>query len=106
MVYRKGELQSSGIDRGWPYQVALPASASHGQNYNIVHGFCRDEGLSLCPRGHGVGDIPTYHNVYCFAEEAHARRFLERFGGFRIEPTARARNKEAERLRAEWLRSP
>jgi hypothetical protein len=28
MVYRKGELQPSGIDHGQPYQVALPAAES------------------------------------------------------------------------------
>jgi hypothetical protein len=25
MVYRKGELSPAGVDRGWPYQVALKA---------------------------------------------------------------------------------
>jgi hypothetical protein len=33
MAYRKGELSPSGIDRGWPFQVALPASVSLGGGY-------------------------------------------------------------------------
>jgi len=52
MVYRKGELSSDGIDRGWPDQVALPASAYTDANYDVHREFCRD--LSLCRRGHSV----------------------------------------------------
>ena len=48
MVRRKGELTRAGIDRGWPHQVALPASEVAGRNYPVLHEFCR--GLSLCPR--------------------------------------------------------
>jgi len=48
MVYRKGELTSAGIDRGWPHQVALLASFVVGRQYMILHRFCN--GLSLCPR--------------------------------------------------------
>ena len=29
MVYRKGELSPAAVDRGWPFQVALPASPTH-----------------------------------------------------------------------------
>ena len=50
MVNRKGELNKRAVDTGWPYQVALPADACTGGQYDVVHDFCR--GLSLCPRGH------------------------------------------------------
>jgi hypothetical protein len=42
MVYRKGELSPTGIDRGWPYQVALPASVSLGGGYKVVQDFCNE----------------------------------------------------------------
>jgi hypothetical protein len=48
MIYRKGELSLAMVDRGWPYQVALPAGASNGGAYKAIHAFCK--GLSLCPR--------------------------------------------------------
>lgn len=52
MIYRKGELSPASIDRDWPHQVALPASASANGGYKMIHAFCKD--LSLCPRGHSV----------------------------------------------------
>jgi hypothetical protein len=48
MTRRKGELTGSGIDKEWPYQVALPADRVIGENFRVAHEFCR--GLSLCPR--------------------------------------------------------
>jgi hypothetical protein len=70
MTYRKGELSTAGIDRGWPHQVALPASQVTGANYNIVHGFCRK--LSLCERGHSVQRDGIGYVVFCFADPARA----------------------------------
>jgi len=52
MIYRKGELSPAMIDRSWPHQVALPASACEHGGYKAIHAFCQD--LSLCPRGHSV----------------------------------------------------
>jgi hypothetical protein len=52
MEYNKGELSPTGIDRGWPHQVALPAAVLLNGGYKVVHAFCDD--LSLCPRGHTV----------------------------------------------------
>jgi hypothetical protein len=45
---RKGELSSAGIDRGWPYQVALLARFCENCGYKEIHDFC--VGLSLCTR--------------------------------------------------------
>jgi hypothetical protein len=52
MKRRKGELCPAAIDQGWPYQVALPASALRNGGYAAVHDFCKE--LTLCPRGHSV----------------------------------------------------
>lgn len=39
MVYRKGELSPAAVDRGWPHQVALPASACENGGCKIIHDF-------------------------------------------------------------------
>lgn len=87
MIYRKGELSPAMIDRGWPHQVALPASACKDGGYKVVHEFCKD--LSVCPRGHSVFHGSEWFNVYCFAEAADAEKFMQRFGGEKFDPTQR-----------------
>jgi hypothetical protein len=47
---RKGELRTCGIDREYPYQVAMPADRCAGAQYDVIHGFCAELGLSLAPR--------------------------------------------------------
>jgi hypothetical protein len=89
MVYRKGELSKSTIDREWPHQVALAASFVAGRNFMAIHHFCRDEDLSLCPRQHFFRRNDRDHVVYCFAERDHAERFLQRFGGELVDPATR-----------------
>jgi hypothetical protein len=87
MVYRKGELNKSKIDHGWPHQVALPAIATQGDRYVTVRLFC--EGLSLCVRGHCFQRGGEYWNVFCFAEREHAELFKLKFGGEFIAPKDR-----------------
>lgn len=79
MVYRKGELSKSAIDRGWPHQVAIEARFCTGHNYYTLRFFCAD--LSLCDRGHSFYRDGTDFNVFCFADREHAERFSERFNG-------------------------
>lgn len=98
MVYRKGELSPSGVDRGWPHQVAVPATVSLGNGYNIVRDFCKD--LSLCRRGHTVVHEGEYWNVYCFAKLEDAGKFRERFGGEKFDPAKRGKGRNW----AEWKR--
>ena len=86
---RKGELSPAAIDRGWPHQVALPASASQGGGYKAIHVFCKD--LTLCPRGHSVTHNGEWYNVYCFAEAVDAEKFMKQFGGERCDPKQRGR---------------
>lgn len=78
---RRNELYPPMIDRGWPHQIRIPQETCGGKNYDVVHGFCREEGLSLCPRGHSVSRDAVHYVVFCFAEREHAERFQARFGG-------------------------
>lgn len=78
---RRNELRASGIDFGWPHQIRIPWETCGGRNHDVIHGFCRDERLSLCPRGHSVSRDAEHYFVFCFAEREHAERFKERFGG-------------------------
>ena len=64
------------VDRDWPYQVALPASASRNGGFVAIREFCKD--LSLRPRGHSVFHGDEWWNIYCFTEAAHAERSLIR----------------------------
>jgi hypothetical protein len=89
MVYRKGELSPVMIDRGWPHQVALPASASFNNGFKLIHDFCKD--LSLCSRGHAVFRDGEWFNVYCFVEPEHAEKFTQRFGGVKFDPRQRGK---------------
>jgi hypothetical protein len=89
MVYRKGELSKSTIDREWPHQVALAASFVAGRNFMAIHRFCRDENLSLCPRNQFFRRNDRDYVVYCFAEREHAERFQFRFSGEHIAPPTR-----------------
>lgn len=87
MVRRKGELNSKAIDDGWPYQIALPASATVGAGYVAAKAFCA--GLSLAPRGHCFVRDGDYWNAWCFAVRDDAETFRARFGGEFLEPSAR-----------------
>ena len=51
--------------------------------------FCKD--LSLCDRGHTFRRDDQWFNVWCFAEEADALKFIARFGGEMIDPDDRPR---------------
>jgi hypothetical protein len=84
MVRRKGELTRKIVNRDYPHQVILPASLCTGVNLDIHDAFCRD--LSRAPRRHSVVINDEWHIVHCFAQEAHANLFRERFGGARFDP--------------------
>jgi hypothetical protein len=91
VVYRKGALSNSTIDRDWPHQVALAARMVSGANYATITKFCRDEDLSLCQRGHSFRRNDEDFVVFCFAERNHAERFQHRFGGEFVHPKSRPR---------------
>lgn len=87
--YRKGELSPAAVDRGWPYQVAIPADRCAGKFFLEHAAFCA--GLSLCYRGHSVHDGVTSYRVFCFADHDHATAFREAFGGVPFYPEDRGR---------------
>ena len=95
---RKGELTTSGIDSGWPYQAGLPNTRVSAE-FNDIRAFCA--GLSLAPRGHTLARPQVgYIDVFCFADAEHAQRFIERFGAEPIDPKTRPRwpNKPPRRV--------
>jgi hypothetical protein len=87
MVYRKGELSLAGIDRGWPHQVALPATTALNGGHKAIQEFC--VALSLCNRGHSVFHEYLWWNVYCFADPIDAEKFMRQFGGEKFDPGQR-----------------
>jgi hypothetical protein len=86
---RKGELSSTAVDRGSPYQVALPASLVSGQNHGIIEAVKRE--LGGCPRGHAVVRDDSWFVIFCFADQASADIFCERFNGEPFDPKNRGR---------------
>ena len=89
MVYRKGELSKSAVDRGWPHQVAFAEA-------KVMQSFC--VGLSLCVRGHWFRCADEDYQVRCFAEREHAELFTARFGGELMTPETRPPWIERKRL--------
>jgi hypothetical protein len=97
VVYRKGELSPAAVDRGWPHQVALPEPQATGARHEIIRAFCKD--LSLCPRGHAVHHDDQWWQVFCFAEQEHAEKFMQRFGGEKFDPRRRGKGSNWARWR-------
>jgi hypothetical protein len=84
MSNRKGEINPAGIDRGWPYQIALLGELSTLANYDIQYEFCK--GLSRCNRGHSVFHNDKHYNIHCFSIKEDAQAFMDRFGGEWFDP--------------------
>ena len=89
MSRRKGELTTAAIDRGWPHQVAVPATQCMGSHGRFMDAFCLDR--SMCERHHSVFHEDKWWIVYCFADAEHAEKFRMRFGGERFNPNDRGR---------------
>lgn len=86
---RKGELTRSGIDRGWPHQVALPERLTCRAHWQPQHDFCEE--LDVAPRGHCFVRDGEWWNVKCFARKEDANSFIARFGGEYMTPATRPR---------------
>lgn len=89
MATRKGELTASGVDQGWPHQIALRADLSTGKQGIVQADFCQN--LSKCNRGHSVFYEGDHYNVHCFALRQDAEAFLAQFGGEWFDPRERGR---------------
>lgn len=92
MVYRKGELSTGGVDRGWPHQVAIPSSEAAGLGHIPSSG----PHSSLCGRTHAVFDGEREFRIYAFADREQAVRFRDLLGGEDFDPR--------ERSGRRWLR--
>jgi hypothetical protein len=80
----RGAISPRQRDREWPHQVALRADQVSGDQYHVVHGFCR--GLSIAPRGRSFRRDDVDYVVFCFGELAHANLFRAKFKGERFDP--------------------
>lgn len=90
MNRRKGELTPSAIDRGWPYQVALPEGVGAGlDGQAAMETFCKK--LLKAPRGHSVFYEDRHYNIHCFAVKTHAEAFMAEFGGEWFDPSERGK---------------
>jgi hypothetical protein len=100
MVYRKGEFQLSTLDRFYPFHVAVLLYREDRSErftfYGEVTAFYRT--LSDARLQQGIGQGATEHIIFGFKTEETAQAFMDRFGGFRIEPTHKARRLAEGRL--------
>jgi hypothetical protein len=103
MAYHKGEFQLSTLDRFYPFHVAVLIHRESQRERFVFYGeldaFYR--AMNEAPRQRSIGYGPTEHVIFGFNTEEAAQTFQDRFGGFRIEPTHKARRQAEERLRAQ-----
>jgi hypothetical protein len=101
MAYHKGEFQLSTLDRFYPFHVAVLIHRESQRERFTFYGEL-DAGyraMNEAPRQRSIGYGPTEHVIYGFKTEEAAQAFMESFGGFRIEPTDKARQRAEECLR-------
>lgn len=87
MVYRKGELSPAGVDRGWPYQVAVRIEVGSGLGYLPQVGPLS----AMCWRQHELTDGKHRYRIYCFADPDQAAEFKRWSGGEDFDPRDRGR---------------
>ena len=97
VVYRKGELRYSTVERDYPYQVALEHFWVAGENFGLVVAFLND--LSVGPLTGSIVKEGVIYNVYCFKIEKDAEKFRKRFNGLKFDPIWRGRG----RHRNQWI---
>lgn len=91
---RTGELSATEVKRRWPYQVALRQHDDPQARYHrhIALERWRDAaGDKISPRGFAVVHEDAWWEVYCFASEETASRFIAEFGGRRFDIKAKRR---------------
>lgn len=67
------------VDRGWPYQVLVPAFQCTGRQYQQQLTFCA--GMSLCKRvGSSLVGGQAYR-IFCFKERRDAAAFRVKYDG-------------------------
>jgi len=78
MVYRKGELSKSMVDRRWPHQVALPACRCLGHKYLAI--LLRRAVALDARRQLRSAETALILTLSCLLGRQHAEELRERFG--------------------------
>ncbi|UCI32870.1 hypothetical protein [Mesorhizobium sp. B4-1-4] len=93
------------IDRQWPHQVALPDDICTERNFTMIARFCEKMGAAPQIRHvQAVWPDGKYEEwrLHCFANQADAKAFLDRFGGIMFDP---AKDRENGRAMGVWRRT-
>ena len=85
------EFSKSKIDRDFPYQVALPADECKGKYFEVIR--ATSAALGAAPRDYSVRHDDRDYVVFCFANAAHAKGFMNTCGGEAFNPAERGRGK-------------
>jgi hypothetical protein len=92
MSHRQTRLERI-AEGSFPYWVCLPEEKCIGTNFEKHRAFCRMHGLSLANHGHSVVWQKEWYQVFRFAEQRHAERFMHAFGGEPMHPSERGKGK-------------
>jgi hypothetical protein len=92
MNHRQTRIERS-EEGSFPYWVSLVEEKCTGSNYEKVQEFCRANGMRLSRHGCSVVWQKEWYQVFRFAEEEHAARFIKEFGGERMHPSERGKGK-------------
>jgi hypothetical protein len=91
MNRRKGELIPSAIDRGRPFQVALPQGMSSGKLYGEQMEFCEKNKLMRCMRGHSVFHDDRHTTSIALPPKRARGLSLTGYGGEWFDPKERGK---------------
>lgn len=83
---RRGELSAGGVDREFPFQVAVRSI----QGQSLGHVNACGPLSSLCWRRHHVGDGTHRYEVFCFSDRDQADRFRDAIRGEDFDPRDRS----------------
>ena len=92
MNHRQTRIERA-AEGSFPYWVCLIEEKCTGSNYEKVQEFCRANGLRLSRHSHSVVWQKEWYQVFRFAEQAHAERFMQEFGGEPMHPSERGKGK-------------
>jgi hypothetical protein len=103
MGRNKGEFQLSTLDRFYPFHVAVLVCRESKRGRFVFYGEldAAYRAMNEAPWQRSIGRGETEHVIFGFKTEEAAQTFHDRFGGFRIEPTDKARRQAEEWLRVE-----
>ena len=92
MSHRQTRIERA-AEGSFPYWVALIEEKCIGPNFEKHREFCRAHGLALSKHGHAVVWQKEWYQVFRFADQAHAERFMQEFGGEPMHPSERGKGK-------------